>query len=115
MDDEIEYPDSEGISDEKLRSWACIDPEYWEMVARALFNPAETIVAVRPDGSELRVRNGWTERGHRRVYQMPVECVEAFEALCRAAESAIEAGIDDIDEVVAWGLSVIARAKKSLM
>jgi hypothetical protein len=73
------------------------------------------VLAVWPDGTEIVTRSGWKERGHSRVYKMPVNFAEEFEALCRAAEGAIESGIDDIHEVVAQGLAIIATAKKSLM
>ncbi len=111
MDDDNTYPVGDGATDDKLRSCACIDPAYWEMLAKALYNPAATILAVWPDGTEIVVRSGWKERGHSRVYKMPVNFVEEFEALCRAAEGAIESDIDEMDEVVAQGLAIIARQR----
>jgi hypothetical protein len=115
MDDDITYPVDDEISDDELRSWACIGPLLWEMLARALFDPAVTIVAVCPDGTEIVVRSGWTERGHPSVHKASVICADVSDALCRTAETAIESGVDNIDEVVEQGLAIIAKAKKSLM
>ncbi len=68
-----------------------------------------------PDGSEIVVRGRWTERGHPSVPKTSVICAEVFDALCRTAETAIESGVDNIDEVVEQGLAIIAKSKKSLM
>ena len=87
MDDDITYPVDDEISGDELRSWACIDPSYWEMEAKALYNPAVTIVAVCPDGTEIVVRSGWTERGHLFLSRKPVSSEEEFEVLRRAGVS----------------------------
>jgi hypothetical protein len=81
------------------------------MEAKALYNL--TIVAVCPDGTEIVVRSGWTERGHLFVSRKPVSSEEEFEVLRRAAASAIESGLD-VEEALRQGLALIARAKKLL-